>query len=129
MLNQTLTAAARPTKRTRTNPLTAGLPDPRPVTGYDAVYDEVDGHSRIFIKLDQPCIIRAPAWGFVNVKDGTSIAASSVSVSSATEFAFDFLDIIDPQIAFIDVPYQDPQVQNFQGGFVRPGGQWFREPG
>jgi hypothetical protein len=31
-------------------------------------------------------------------------------------------------VAIIDVPYQDMQVQNFQGGFVRPGGRWFRRP-
>ena len=26
------------------------------------------------------------------------------------------------------VPLQEPQVQNAMGGYVRPGGQWFREP-
>ena len=31
-------------------------------------------------------------------------------------------------ICIVDVPYQDMQVQNFQGGFVRPGGKWFRAP-
>ncbi len=33
---------------------------------------------------------------------------------------------ISPSVGFIDVPYVDTQVQNFQGGFVRPGGSWFR---
>ena len=31
-------------------------------------------------------------------------------------------------VAFVEVPYQDMQVQNFHGGDVRPGGQWFRTP-
>ena len=31
-------------------------------------------------------------------------------------------------VGFVDVPYQDMQVQNFQGGFVVPGGKWFRKP-
>ncbi len=31
-------------------------------------------------------------------------------------------------VSFVDAPYQDMQVQNFQGGFVRPGGKWFRKP-
>ena len=31
-------------------------------------------------------------------------------------------------VAFVQVPYQDTQVRNFQGGFVRPGGQRFCDP-
>ena len=31
-------------------------------------------------------------------------------------------------VAFVDVPYQDMQVQNFRGGYVVPGGKWFRQP-
>jgi hypothetical protein len=38
------------------------------------------------------------------------------------------LGTLGTMVAFVQVPYQDMQVQNYQGGFVRPGGQWFREP-
>ena len=32
-------------------------------------------------------------------------------------------------VAFVEAPYQDSQVQNFQGGYVVPGGKWFRSAG
>jgi len=40
----------------------------------------------------------------------------------------DFAGILNSMVAFVQVPLQDMQVQNYQGGFVRPGGQWFRMP-
>jgi hypothetical protein len=30
-------------------------------------------------------------------------------------------------VGFVQVPSQDTNVQNFAGGFVRSGGQWFRK--
>jgi hypothetical protein len=104
-------------------------PDPRPLTEYAAEYTEPGGtHSRITITLAQPCVIRGPKWRFIDIGNGDTIAADSLTVVSNTTFYFDFADIIDTNICFVDVPYQDMQVQNFQGGFVRPGGQWFRKP-
>lgn len=116
------------TQRSRTTPQSAGLPDPRPVTEYSAEYAEVGGDSQISIKFDQPCIIRKPYWGFINCSDGTAIHADSFNVIGNNEILFKFNGIIPPSVAFVDVPYQDMQVQNFRGGFVRPGGQWFRQP-
>ena len=45
-----------------------------------------------------------------------------------TIITFDFIGILPNTVNFVNVPYQDMQVQNFQGGFVRPGGKWFRAP-
>lgn len=123
-----LTALPRAGKRARVNPLSAGLPDPRPLTDYTAVYDESEGVSQVIVTLDQPCIIRAPAWGFIDCGDGSSIQAGAVSVQGNDTIIFRFDGIISTGVAFIDVPYQDAQVQNFQGGFVRPGAKWFRKP-
>jgi hypothetical protein len=125
MTPQTLTAP-RTSKRGKTNPIAAGLPDPRPVTGYGAEYQEIDGHSRITVTLDQPCIIRAPAWRFIDAFSGESVPADSMSVLDNVTIQFDFEAFLPESVNFIEVPYQDPQVQNFQGGFVRPGAQWFR---
>lgn len=36
--------------------------------------------------------------------------------------------LLSSAVAFVEVPLQEPQVQNAMGGYVRPGGQWFREP-
>lgn len=36
--------------------------------------------------------------------------------------------LISGSVAFVDVPYQDMRVRNFQGGFVRPRAKWFRAP-
>jgi hypothetical protein len=51
-----------------------------------------------------------------------------VTVVSNTQFYMDYPGLLGTMVAFVQVPYQDMQVQNYQGGFVRPGGQWFREP-
>lgn len=123
------TAAARQARTALRNPASAGLPDPRPLTEYTAVYTEVGGKSRITIKLDAPCIIRQPSWEFISCSDGTPMKANTVTVSGNDTIVFDFDDLIPDAVAFVRPPYQDTQVQNFQGGFVRPGGQWFRKAG
>jgi hypothetical protein len=50
----------------------------------------------------------------------------TVSVTSPTKFKLVFGKAIAASIGFIRVPYMDMQVQNFSGGFVSPGAQWFR---
>lgn len=112
----------------RATPTSTGTPDPRPVTEYTAALTTVSTHSRLTITLAQPCIIRQPQWAFIDCSSGARVYASSVTVVSNTEFYFDFAGLLDGMVAFVEVPYQDRQVQNFLGGFVRPGGQWFREP-
>lgn len=120
--------ASRSGKRSKLSPTEAGLPDPRPVTDYSVEYRVVAGKSEIEITLAQPCIIRRPNWRFISCDDGGSLEASAVVVKTNTAIVFGFDGIIDTSVAFVDVPYQDMEVQNFQGGFVRPGGQWFRAP-
>jgi hypothetical protein len=119
---------ARTNKRTKTNPVSAGLPDPRPLTEYDVVYAEVAGASRITIVLKQPCVIRSPRWSFIDCATGNAIQTDAVSVPDNQTIVYQFGGIIAASVAFVDVPWQDTQVQNFQGGFVRPGGKWFRAP-
>ncbi len=124
----TLTTPSRTSKRAKPNPLTAGLPDPRPLTEYDVVYSEVGGHSRITITLKQPCVIRNPQWVFIDSETSEGYSADTVSHVGNNTIVFDFGMILPASVNFVDVPYQDTQVQNFQGGFVRPGGVWFRSP-
>ncbi len=126
--NTTLTQQPRTNKRTRTTPASAGLPDPRPLTDYDVVYEEFAGHSQLLVTLGQPCVIRAPAWSVIDCDSGVSIDPLSVQVISNTTFILKYDGIIPDTVGFVEVPYQDMQVQNFQGGFVRPGGRWFRAP-
>jgi len=124
----TLTArGVRPRER-RVNPFANGQPDPRPVTEYTAVHSVVSGKSRITITLSQPCVIRAPSWGLIDCTANTLVNPVGVTVVSNTQFYMDFGGLLGPMVAFVLVPYQDTQVQNNQGGFVRPGGQWFRAP-
>ena len=124
----TLSATSRNGKRGKTTAASAGQPDPRPLTDYDVVYSEPGAKSRITINLKQPCVIRTPAWTFIDCATGGAISAASVTVLSNQAIQFDFASIIATSVAFVNVPYQDTQVQNFQGGFVRPGAQWFRAP-
>jgi hypothetical protein len=124
----TLTAPGRKSKQPPSNPATSGLPDPRPLTDYSVALTNVAGHSRITITLSQPCVIRNPAWPLIDCTAGTLVNPSSVTVVSNTQFYMDYAGTLGSMVAFVQVPYQDMQVQNFQGGFVRPGGQWFREP-
>jgi len=104
------------------------LPDPRPLTEYTAEHSVVSGHSRITVTLSEPCVIRDPKWSFIDADDGSEIIADSVTVGSNRVILFDFTGLIPDTVCFVSAPYQDMQVQNFQGGFVRPGGQWFRKP-
>ncbi len=124
----TLAATPRTAKRINTNPASAGLPDPRPVTDYDAEYTEVGGKSRITITLRQPCVIRVPVWSYIDSQTGEGVVPSSVTVTGNKTFVAEFPGIIPMSVNFVDAPYQDMQVQNFQGGFVRSGGKWFRAP-
>lgn len=85
------------------------------------LYEET-GASRITITLLQPCIIRSPLWAFINCSTGEPTEAASISVVGNTTIIFDFGTIISSDVILIDVPYQDMQVQNFQGGFGAAGG-------
>jgi hypothetical protein len=106
----------------------AGLPDPRPVTDYTVAVTSPGGNTRLTVTLLNPCVIRSPQWRLVNCDTGAFIACPAPTVTSNTTFYYDFVGALNPAVGFIDVPYMDTQVQNFQGGFVRPGGQWFRAP-
>ncbi len=119
-------APKRPTGRTITFPVNA--PDPRPVTDYDVAYSSPGGNSRVTVTLHQPCVIRSPRWTFVDCADGSTVQPETVTVLSNQAIQFDFTGQLDLSVAFINVPYQDMEVQNFQGGFVRPGARWFRAP-
>lgn len=118
-------ARAAPRRR-RPSPAQSGLPDPRPVTGYAVAVS--DDSASVTITLDQPCIIRAPAWAFIDCGNGSRVYASSVSVQDNRTFVFLFPGGLPDPVGIVEVPYQDMQVQNAQGGFVQPGGKWFRQP-
>ena len=49
-----------------------------------------------------------------------------VGITDTLTFCVIFSGKLGAAFGFIEAPYQDMQVQNFQGGFVRPGAQWFR---
>ena len=123
-----LAAPARTGKRGKTNPVSAGLPDPRPLTDYDVAYAEVGGNSIITVTLQQPCVIRAPRWTLIDCATGEGVVPAIVKPLGNDTIELDFTGLIPDSVAFVDVPYQDMQVQNFQGGFVRPGAKWFRAP-
>jgi hypothetical protein len=80
------------------------------------------------ITLAQPCVIRQPLWPLIDCTAGGLVAPVSCTVVSNTQFYLDFAGLVVASAAFVQVPCQDMQVQNFLGGFVRPGGQWFRAP-
>jgi hypothetical protein len=124
----TLVAPSRKSKQNSSKPFANGLPDPRPLTDYSATLSTVAGHSRLTIALSQPCVIRQPAWPLIDCTNNSLVAPTSVTVLDNRTFFFDYPGTLGSMVAFVQVPYQDMQVQNFQGGFVRPGGQWFREP-
>ncbi|MBY0308519.1 MAG: hypothetical protein K2Q09_07235, partial [Phycisphaerales bacterium] len=86
---------------------------------------EVSGHSRVTITLAQPCVVRLPKWTLIDSEDGSEVTPASSVVVSNTTFYMDFAGLIPKSACFVNPPYQDMEVQNFQGGFVRPGGQWF----
>lgn len=116
----------RPGRTRRPTADPASLPDPRPVTDYSVALSTVGTNARITITLGQPCAIRQPAWAFVNVSTGARSYAASVTVVDNTTFFFDFSGLLPAKVAFVEVPYQDTQVQNSSGGFVSPGARWFR---
>src|SRR5262245_7522857 len=105
-------AATRAEKR-RQNPIENGLPDPRPLTDYTVALSVVGGHSRLTVTLNQPCAIRTPNWALIDCVAGARIYPASVTMVSNTQFYFDYPALIAPSIAFVEVPFQDMQVQNF----------------
>lgn len=107
-------------------PCESGQPDPRPLTEYTVSVSVVSGKTRLTINLDQPCVIRSPGWSVIDSATGTRTATPGAVIVDNRTFYFQFASALAATIGFIEVPYQDMQVQNFQGGFVRPGGQWFR---
>ena len=121
-----ITKPARPPVSRR--PCETGQPDPRPLTEYTATATLVSGKTRITIVLDQPCVIRNPSWPVIDSASGARTYAVTMAVVDNRTFYLQFATELATTIGFIEVPYQDMQVQNFQGGFVRPGGQWFRKP-
>ena len=98
------------------------------MTDYTVTLATVSGHSRLTVVLSQPCVIKNPLWPLIDCTAGALVNPASCTVLSNTSFQLDFSGIVNPATAFVSVPYQDTQVQNFQGGFVRSGGQWFRQP-
>jgi len=110
----------------RVNEDAESLPDPRPVTEYTVVLSTVGINARLTVTLGQPCVVRQPAWAFVNVSTGARVYAATVTVVDNTTIVFDFAGLLPTKVAFIEVPYQDTQVRNSSGGFVAPGGRWFK---
>lgn len=110
----------------RVTPDSSGTPDPRPVTDYSVVLSTVGMNSRVTVTLGQPCIVREPAWAFINVSTGARVYAAAVTAVDPSTIAFDFSGLLPAKVAFVEVPYQDQQVQNYAGGFVSPGARWFR---
>jgi hypothetical protein len=129
-----MTTAAQPKAPTRSRtprpptPPESGLPDPRPVTDYSVSLTIVGPHSRLTVTLMQPCAIRSPRWALINCIDGSRLYPASVTVVNNTTFYFEYGGILESYYSFVEVPYQDTQVQNSQGGYVAPGAKWFRDP-
>ncbi len=121
--------AGGPRDRRRRSPAEAGLPDPRPVTDYTAAISVVAGRSRLTVTLAAPCIIRTPTWPVIDCFTGNRIYPVSATALSATSFYMDYPGILLSTVGFIEAPYQDMQVQNYQGGFAIGGGKWFRAVG
>lgn len=113
-------------KPRRVTPDSTGTPDPRPVTDYSVSVSTVGMNSRVTVTLAQPCVVREPNWAFVNVSTGARVYAASVTVVDTSTIVFDFSGLLPVKVGFIEVPYQDTQVQNPFGGFVAPGARWFR---
>jgi|GEM_PF-1736585 len=127
-MKQTLKTPRRRAARATSNPVATGAPDPRPVTGYTVAVTSPGGNMRLTITLADKCVIRAPRWRLVNASNGSMQTCPEPTVTSNTSFYYQFTGLLNPAVGFIDVPYMDTEIQNFAGGFVRPGGQWFREP-
>src|SRR5438046_218361 len=129
MTTATKTApASRAAKQRRQNPFENARPDPRPLTDYTLALSTVLGNTRVTVTLAQPCVIRQPLWAFIDCNTGSRLYAASMTVVDNTTFYFQFGGLLPTSVGVVEVPYQDMQVQNFQGGFVAPGGRWFRKP-
>lgn len=115
-------------RRQRRSAAELGLPDPRPLTDYTVALSTVAGHARLTVTLAQPCVIRQPNWPLIDCSTGGRVYPTSVTVVSTVSFYMDFAGLLLGSVAFVEAPYQDMQVQNFQGGYVVPGGKWFRSP-
>jgi hypothetical protein len=126
-MNPTL-SSGRPRGSKVRSPLEAGLPDPRPVTDYTVALSTVAGATRITVTLSQPCVVHAPRWRLIDADTGAMTTCPAPVVTGNTSFYYQLAGVLSPSVGFLDVPYMDTQVQNFQGGFVRPGGKWFRAP-
>jgi hypothetical protein len=129
IMSPTTQTQTRAHQRTHTTPASAGLPDPRPLTDYTAVYSEKAGASHITITLDAPCIIRGPKWVALDSATGLSVTPVNISILDNRTIDLVFGSIIAASVNFVVVPYQDMLVQNFFGGFVVPGAKWFRAAG
>ena len=125
-----ITASSRTGKRARTTPVSAGLPDPRALTDYELAFEEKEGVSKLTVNLLAPCIIRVEqlGWTLINCADGGHVTPDAYNAPNNVTIELIFYSEFVETIAFLDVPYQDMAVQNFQGGFVRPGARWFRSP-
>jgi hypothetical protein len=127
-------AAQPPTPRTpRRGPrdfVAAGLPDPRPVTDYTVSVENTGSRTLLIVALDQPCVIGAPVWSVVSADTGDAVPvfgqAQPDAEGRSTIIVFDNGAVLDQAFNTLVVPYQDTQVRNFAGGFVAPGGRWFR---
>jgi hypothetical protein len=126
-IGQTQTPPRTPGRR-RATPAESGLPDPRPLTEYEVSVEETPGGTRVKITLDAPCVLRKPVWAFIDAGDGSRVYAQGLVILDNTVFELVFDGTLAGSVGFVEVPYQDMQVQNFQGGFVRPGARWFRTP-
>jgi len=113
-------------KPRRVTPNSTGTADPRPVTEYSVALSTVGMNSRVTVTLGSPCLVREPNWAFINVSTGARVYAASVTAVDPSTIVFDFSGLLPVKVGFIEVPYQDTQVQNFAGGFVSPGARWFR---
>jgi len=62
----------------RVNEDAESLPDPRPVTEYTVVLSTVGINARLTVTLGQPCVVRQPAWAFVNVSTGARVLTTLI---------------------------------------------------
>jgi hypothetical protein len=72
--------------------------------------------------------LQSPHWTVIDCTNGSRVYPQSVTVVGPAQFFFDYASVLSSAVAFVEVPYQDTQVQSAMDGFVAPGGKWFREP-
>jgi hypothetical protein len=127
----TVPGPARRAKRGPKNPLAANLPDPRAGVDYQVEVGEYEGKTALYVYLDQPCVIRAPVWRVINALSGEvrDVAGASIGGDHAATVALFVADgVLDRAYNLLEAPPQDPEIQSYRGGFVRPGATWFRPP-